>query len=103
MNASVEWLSAFVESGLSVEQLRDLLTARVATVDAVEPVRAELIPIIVGRVVSAERIPDSDHLWATKVDVGGPEPLDVICGAPNVTAGVRYPFAPVRRALHCSA
>jgi phenylalanyl-tRNA synthetase beta chain len=95
MNASVEWLSAFVESGLSPEQLRDLLTARVATVDAVEPVRADLTPIIVGRVVSAERLPDSDHLWATKVDVGGAEPLEVICGAPNVTAGLKYPFAPV--------
>ncbi len=95
MNASVEWLSAFVESGLSPEELRDLLTARVATVDAVEPVRVDLSPIIIARVISAERLPESDHLWVTKVDVGGPEPLDVVCGAPNVTAGLKYPFAPV--------
>jgi len=95
MNASVEWLSAFVESGLSPEELRDLLTARVATVDAVEPVRVDLTPIIVARVVSAERLPESDHLWVAKVDAGGPEPLDVVCGAPNVAAGLKYPFAPV--------
>ncbi|HWZ58320.1 MAG TPA: phenylalanine--tRNA ligase subunit beta [Gemmatimonadaceae bacterium] len=95
MNASLEWLSAFVDSGLSGTQMRDLLTARVATVDAVEALRADLAPIVVGEVLTAERHPDSDHLWITTVDVGGEAPLDVICGAPNVRVGVRYPFAPV--------
>ncbi len=95
MNASVEWLSAFVETGLTGEQLRDILTSRVATVDAIEPVRADLASIVVGQVITAERHPDSDHLWLTRVDAGGPEPLDVVCGAPNVKAGVRYPFATV--------
>ncbi len=95
MNASVEWLSAFVDSGLSPERLRDLITARVATVDAVEVMRTDLASIVVGRVVEAARHPDSDHLWVTKVDAGGAELVDVICGAPNVTAGERYPFAPV--------
>ncbi len=95
MNASVEWLSAFVDSGLSPERLRDVITARVATVDAVEAMRTDLASIVVGRVVEAARHPDSDHLWVTKVDAGGAELVDVICGAPNVTAGERYPFAPV--------
>jgi phenylalanyl-tRNA synthetase beta chain len=95
MNASLEWLSAFVDSGLSATQMRDLLTARVATVDAVEALRADLAPIVIGQVLTAERHPDSDHLWVTTVDAGGPEPVDVICGAPNVRVGVRYPFAPV--------
>ncbi len=95
MNVSVAWLSAFVDSGLTAIGLRDLITARVATVDAVEPLRADLAALVVGRVLTAERHPDSDHLWVTTVDAGGPAPLDVICGAPNVTVGVRYPFAPV--------
>ena len=95
MNASVEWLSAFVESGLTAESLRDLLTARVATVDAVERVGADLSGIVVARVLAAAPHPDSDHLWVTQVDAGGAEPLQVICGAPNVEAGVLYPFAPV--------
>ena len=94
MNASVEWLRAFVETDLSPEALRDLVTARVATVDAVEAVRVDLAALVVGRVLTAERHPDSDHLWVTTVDAGGAEPLDVICGAPNVQVGVRYPFAP---------
>ncbi len=95
MNASAEWLSAFVDSGLSPRELRDLITARAATVDAIEPVRGDLAALVVGRVVEAARHPDSDHLWVTRVDAGGPDLLDVVCGAPNVTAGVLYPFAPV--------
>ena len=95
MNASVHWLSDFVDHGLTAAALRDLLTARAATVDAVEPVRADLALIVVARVAAAERHPDSDHLWVTKVDAGGAELLDVVCGAPNVAVGGRYPFARV--------
>ncbi len=95
MNASAEWLSAFVDSGLSPRELRDLITERAATVDAIEPVRGDLAALVVGRVVEAARHPDSDHLWVTRVDAGGPDLLDVVCGAANVTAGVLYPFAPV--------
>jgi phenylalanyl-tRNA synthetase beta chain len=99
MNASTSWLSQFVETGLTPAQLADLITRRVATVDAIEPLRADLSSIIVGQVLTAERHPDSDHLWLTTVDAGGAEPLDVICGAPNVTAGTKYPFAPVGATL----
>ena len=94
MNASVEWLSAFVESGLSPEALRDLLTARVATVDAVERVAGRSGGIVVARVLAADRHPDSDHLWVTQVDGGGSEPVEVICGAPNV--GGRATCIPLR-------
>jgi len=95
MNLSLEWLATFVELGLPPAAVRDLLTARVATVDAVESLRPDLAGIVVGRVLSAERHPDSDHLWVTTVDAGGETPFDVVCGAPNVMVGVRYPFAPV--------
>src|SRR5581483_11985622 len=98
MNASTSWLATFVDTGLT-PQLADLITSRVATVDAVEPLRSDLSTIIVGRVVTAERHPDSDHLWLTTVDAGGAEALEVICGAPNVTVGAKYPFAPVGATL----
>ena len=94
MNASYEWLRAFIDTGASPTQLRDLLTAHTATVEELLPLRQDLAAIVVGRVVEAGRHPDSDHLWATKVDAGG-EILEVICGAPNVTQGALYPFAPV--------
>jgi phenylalanyl-tRNA synthetase beta chain len=94
MNASYEWLRAFVPVTLSPAQLRDLFTTHTVTVDELVPLRADLAPIVVARVIEAARHPDSDHLWVTKVDAGG-ELLEVVCGAPNVTAGKLYPFAPV--------
>jgi phenylalanyl-tRNA synthetase beta chain len=95
MNASHEWLLAFVPIDATPSQLRDILTAHTATVEELVPLRTDLAPIVVARVEAAERHPDSDHLWVTKVNAGNGELLDVICGAPNVTAGKLYPFAPV--------
>jgi phenylalanyl-tRNA synthetase beta chain len=94
MNASYEWLRAFVPVDATPAQLRDLLTGSTATVEDLVPLRSDLAPIVVARVVEAGRHPDSDHLWLTKVDAGG-ELLEVVCGAPNVTTGALYPFAPV--------
>ena len=95
MNASHEWLLAFVPLHATPEEVRDLLTAHTATVEELVPLRTDLAPIVVARVEEAARHPDSDHLWVTKVNAGDGELLEVICGAPNVTAGKLYPFAPV--------
>lgn len=99
MNASYEWLRDFVRFKLTPEELRDLLTSRAATVDELVRLRSDLSEIVIGRVVEAARHPDSDHLWVTKVDAGGTELLDVVCGAPNVVVGAVYPFAPVGSTL----
>ena len=93
MNASVSWLNAFADSAKSATELRDLLTAHTATVEELVALRADLASIVVARVVEAAAHPDSDHLHITKVDMGTGELLDVVCGAPNVTAGRMYPFA----------
>ncbi len=93
MNASYQWLRDFVQFDLDPNALADLLTRRCATVDAVTPMRTDLSEIVVARVVEAAPHPNSDHLWVTKVDAGGGEILDVVCGAPNVKAGKLYPFA----------
>ncbi len=95
MNVSYAWLKTFVDFDLEPTELRDLLTQRVVTVDEVLPLRPDLAPIVIGRVVECARHPDSDHLSVTKVDAGTGELLDVVCGAPNVRAGKIYPFAPV--------
>jgi phenylalanyl-tRNA synthetase beta chain len=94
MNASAEWLNAFLDAPRSATELRDLLTAHTATVEELIPLRADLAPIVVARVVEERPHPDSDHLHLTKVDIGTGELLDVVCGAPNVAAGKLYPFAP---------
>lgn len=99
MNASYEWLRAFVPFDLTPTELRDLLTARCASVDDVVQLRRDLQDIVIARVVEAAPHPNSDHLWVTKVDAGGEVPVDVVCGAPTVTAGTLYPFAPVGAVL----
>ena len=99
MNVSYEWLRAFVPFRETPAKLRDLITSRVATVDELVPLRQELAPIVVARVVEAGPHPDSDHLWVTKVDAGTGTLVDVVCGAPNVKQGALYPFAPVGTTL----
>jgi len=93
VNASYEWLRAIVPFEYTPEQLRDLITARCCPVDELVKLRADLASVVVGQVVEAGPHPDSDHLWVTKVDVGAGELLDVVCGAPNVKVGAKYPFA----------
>ena len=99
MNASYEWLRAFVPFKLNPTELRDLLTSRCATVDDVISLRDDLRDIVIGRVVEAGRHPNSDHLWVTKVDAGGGTLVDVVCGAANVSVNTLYPFAPVGAVL----
>jgi phenylalanyl-tRNA synthetase beta chain len=94
MNVSYEWLRAFVPFNETPSRLRDLITSRVATVDELEALRADLGSIVIGRVVEAGPHPDSDHLWVTKVDAGTGTLLEVVCGAPNVKTNALYPFAP---------
>ncbi|MEO7040741.1 MAG: phenylalanine--tRNA ligase subunit beta [Gemmatimonadaceae bacterium] len=94
MNASYEWLKEFTDFDLTPQQLRDAITSRAATVEELVSLRADLADVVVGLVVEAKPHQNSDHLWVTKVDAGTGELLDVVCGAPNVQAGSKYPFAP---------
>ena len=98
MNASYEWLRAFVPFTLTPTELRDLLTSRCATVDDLIS-REDLKDIVIARVAEAVRHPNSDHLWLTKVDAGTGTLVDVVCGAANVTVNALYPFAPVGSVL----
>ena len=99
MNASVSWLNAFADAPRTAVELRDLLTAHSATVEELIALRSDLAPIVIALVVEEAPHPDSDHLHITKVDMGTGELLDVVCGAPNVTAGKFYPFAPTGTTL----
>ncbi|HEX6533203.1 MAG TPA: phenylalanine--tRNA ligase subunit beta [Gemmatimonadaceae bacterium] len=99
MNASYDWLQSIVPTSLSPEALRDLITSRCCTVDELVRLREDLRDVVVGLVVEAAPHPDSDHLWVTRVDAGRGELLDVVCGAPNVRAGHKYPFAPAGSTL----
>lgn len=92
---SHDWLRTFVPHDLPASEAAALIGRHVATIDHLQPLRADLAPIVIARVVEAGRHPNSDHLWVTKVDDGSGTLLDVVCGAPNVVAGTLYPFARV--------
>lgn len=93
MIVSHEWIKQFVPHTLSAAEVGELLSRHCVTLDGMERLGAELTPFVIAQVVEAGRHPDSDHLWVTKVDDGSGALLDVVCGAPNVVAGNKYPFA----------
>lgn len=100
MNLSRRWLEALVGRPLDAAEVAALLTARCCPVEGVERLHADLDRVLVGRVLEVRRHPNADRLSLCLVDAGGSGgPLEVVCGAPNVTAGKSYPFAPVGTVL----
>ncbi len=95
MNVSLRWLEAFLRRELEPREVAERLTMLGAPVDAVEPLHADLGELVVGLVEEVRPHPNADRLRVCLVDDGTPERLSVVCGAPNVTAGKRYPFARV--------
>ena len=93
MIVSHEWLRGFAPHDKSAHEIGELLNNHAVTLDGLDSLRSDIAPIVVGLVVEQAPHPDSDHLSITKVDDGSGTLLDVVCGAPNVTAGVKYPFA----------
>ncbi len=93
MIVSHAWLRSFAPHDKSAEEIGELLNDHTVTLDGLESLRSDIASIVVGLVVEQAPHPDSDHLSITKVDDGSGTLLDVVCGAPNVAAGVKYPFA----------
>ncbi len=86
-----EWVSPDLDSGALAEQL----TMAGLEVDSVEPVAADFEGVRVAEVVSVDPHPDADKLRVCSVSVGGGDPLQIVCGAPNVRAGMKAPLATV--------
>ena len=90
MNISYKWLKEYVDFNLSPQEVCDALTSAGLEVDALEEVqtiRGGLKGLYVGKVLTCDMHPNSDHLHVTTVDLGRPEPSQIVCGAPNVAAG----------------
>jgi phenylalanyl-tRNA synthetase beta chain len=93
MNISLRWLEAFLRRPLEAKDVAERLTMLGAPVDAVEPLHTDLGDLVVGLVEEVRQHPNADRLRVCLVNDGAPERRNVVCGAPNVTAGKRYPFA----------
>lgn len=99
MIASLNWLSALIGRPLDPTETARQLTMLGATVDAVEAVHHDLQEVVVALVEHVEPHPNADRLSLCLVQAGADAPVEVVCGAPNVRAGGKYPFAPVGATL----
>jgi len=99
MRVPLSWLREYVDFHLSPRELADELTMRGMEVSAIETAGAGWTDVVVGRVLEVNRHPNADTLWLTKVDVGGDEPVEIVCGAQNLEVGQLVPAALVGAVL----
>jgi phenylalanyl-tRNA synthetase beta chain len=94
MNLSMRWLREFVPlDDMPIREFTEAMTMSGSKVESWEREGEEISNVVVGKVLSLERHPNSDHLWVTKTDVGSGEPLQIITGAQNLKAGDIVPVA----------
>ncbi|HEU5304640.1 MAG TPA: phenylalanine--tRNA ligase subunit beta, partial [Gemmatimonadales bacterium] len=99
MIASLRWLEAFLRRSLDAQEVSERLTMLGAAVDEVEPIHTDLGDLLIGLVEEVRPHPNADRLRVCRVNDGSAERRSVVCGAPNVEPGRKYPFAPVGATL----
>ncbi|WP_319557387.1 phenylalanine--tRNA ligase subunit beta [Thiomicrorhabdus sp.] len=99
MKFSENWLREWTSPDWTTEQLSEELSLAGLEVDDVEPVAGAFTNVVVGHVLSVEKHPDADKLNVTQVDVGDVEPVQIVCGAKNVVAGMKACCAKVGAVL----
>ena len=103
MNISYKWLREYVDTTLDAHGVAEALTSIGLEVDGVEEVQSVkggLEGLWIGKVLTCEAHPDSDHMHICTVDVAQGEPLQIVCGAPNVAAGQKVVVAVVGTKLY---
>lgn len=103
MKISYNWLKKYVETELTPEQIAVILTdigLEVEALEKIETIKGGLEGVVVGEVLTCEKHPDADKLHITTVSVGEGEPLQIVCGAPNVAKGLKVLVATVNTTLY---
>ncbi|HDU8211432.1 phenylalanine--tRNA ligase subunit beta [Acinetobacter baumannii] len=95
MKISENWLRTWVNPAIDSDTLSDQLTILGLEVDELAPVAKPFTGVVVGEVLTVEQHPDADRLRVTTVNIGSGEPLQIVCGAPNVRAGMKAPVATI--------
>ena len=96
MNISYNWLKDYLDFDLQPDEVAAALTSiglETGGVEEVQTIKGGLEGLVIGEVLTCEEHPNSDHLHITTVNVGGAEPLQIVCGAPNVAAGQKVVVA----------
>jgi len=99
MKISENWLRTWVNPAIDSETLSDQLTMLGLEVDELAPAAKPFTGVVVGEVLTVEQHPDADRLRVTTVNIGSGEPLQIVCGAPNVRAGMKAPVATIGAVL----
>lgn len=95
MKISENWLRTWVNPAIDSDTLSDQLTMLGLEVDELALVAKPFTGVVVGEVLTVEQHPDADRLRVTTVNIGSGEPLQIVCGAPNVRAGMKAPVATI--------
>lgn len=94
MDLPMSWLSDYTDiSGVTPKEYSDKMTMSGSKVEGVENLGKDIDNVVVGKVLECDMHPDSDHLHVCMVDVGEGEPIQIVCGAPNVAVGQKVPVA----------
>ena len=93
MDLSMKWLADYVDCDMPIKDFVSALTLSGSKVECFEQEGEDISNVVVGKVVSMERHPDSDHMFITQVDVGEDEPVQIVTGAQNVHEGDFVPVA----------
>jgi phenylalanyl-tRNA synthetase beta chain len=103
MKIAYNWIKNYISTEHSAEKLGEILTEtglEVEGIEKVETIKGGLEGVMIGHVLTKEKHPDADRLNVTTVDVGGPEILQIVCGAPNVEVGQKVVVATVGCTLY---
>ncbi|MDR1348611.1 MAG: phenylalanine--tRNA ligase subunit beta [Prevotellaceae bacterium] len=103
MTISYNWLKDYLNFSETHEQIAEILTnigLEVESVEVRETIKGGLAGIVLGRVLTCENHPNSDHLHITTVNIGDEQPLQIVCGAPNVAAGQKVAVATIGSTLY---
>jgi phenylalanyl-tRNA synthetase beta chain len=94
MDLSMRWLKEFVTlDDMQIRDFTEAMTMSGSKVEGWEVEGSEIENVIVGKVISLEKHPDSDHMWITQIDIGGETPIQIVTGAQNLKAGDVVPVA----------
>lgn len=99
MKISENWLRTWVNPAIDSDTLSDQLTMLGLEVDELVPAAQPFTGVVVGEVLTVIQHPDADRLRVTTVNIGSAEPLQIVCGAPNVRVGMKAPVATIGAVL----
>ena len=103
MKVSLNWLKKYIDLDLDPEKIGEILTTiglEVEGMEEIESIKGGLRGVVVGHVTECGKHPGADKLSLTKVDIGGEEDVQIVCGAPNVAAGLKVLVATIGTTLY---